>query len=148
MKHKPTDVSKLSDSELDDLILYGIQQQENYPRHSNDYQHHLNTVAAAKEEKARRGGHGADSGRKLADVAKGIKDTRVEDASAPNQLHTAPDGDPKEVGKVHGDVLPGVIPKQAQTTPENAPHGDYTEGSEHPESGTTNQNGKDAATNT
>ena len=55
MATQDQDLTKLSDTELDSLIMHGINQQETVVRHGAEYQHLLNVVAAAKKEKATRG---------------------------------------------------------------------------------------------
>jgi len=138
------DLSKLSDSELDNLIEYGINQQENVPRHGEEYQHFLNVVATAKEEKAKRGGEDArvqKESSEMKDISDKIQDTKVEEqplSKAP-KLNVAKDPTPKQkkdalkkttprqvvsdstqipADKVN-QGLPGVTPEQAETTPEN-----------------------------
>lgn len=135
MKHKDQNVTSLSDSELDDYIVYGVEQQHLVEPHSDDYQHWLNVVAAAKEEKSRRTQDGASAqSAKFADMADKTTDTYTEDRNAPTQLHTAERGEPGvAVGSApsHGGVgepLPGVEPDMAGTTPENATSGDETGG--------------------
>jgi hypothetical protein len=138
------DLKALSDSELDSLIEQGIAGQENSYRHGDEYQHHLNVVAAAKEEKAQRldGGKSKskDSGKDIGDLAAGIPDTvadmtdngtqpksEVGDASETDHEPIAP----KPVGNddSQNDVipadkvnqgLPGVEPGMAEETSENA----------------------------
>jgi hypothetical protein len=138
------DLKALSDSELDSLIEQGIAGQENSYRHGDDYNHHLNVVAAAKEEKAQRADGGKskskDSGKDIGDVAEGIPD-KVADMTDNGTQPKSSVGDagetdhepitPKPVGDdgLQKDVipadkvnqgLPGVDPGMAEETPENA----------------------------
>lgn len=138
------DLKALSDSELDSLIEQGIAGQENAYRHSDEYLHQLNVVAASKEEKAQRadGGktRGKDSGKDLVGLADGVEHTvadmtdngtqpksEVGDASDTDHDTITPkpvgdDGSQKDVipaDKVN-QGLPGVEPGMAEETPENA----------------------------
>lgn len=137
------DLGKLSDSELDDLIMQGIQHQENHFKHTEEYQHGLNIVAAAKEEKAQREhaktkGSGAD----VVDIAEHVKDDKVADVSGgkTSEVKSAKgkagstDHAPAKPKKANGEGddeipadninqgLPGVEPAMAETTPENVEH--------------------------
>lgn len=139
------DLSGLSDAELDTLIEYGINQQETVPKHGKDYQHYLNVVANGKEEKAKRGSQ-AERDQKEGSAAKAIADeipdTKVEGnplSANAEPLHLAPDAtdeqkeaalEKKDPDPVNPDAeqipadtvdkgLPGVVPGQAETTPEN-----------------------------
>lgn len=134
------DLKALSDSELDSLIEQGIAGQENAYRHSDEYLHQLNVVAAAKEEKAQRadGGktRGKDSGKDLGDIADGVEHTVANGTQPKSEVGDASDTDhdpvtPKPVGDdgSQKDVipadkvnqgLPGVEPGMAEETPENA----------------------------
>lgn len=139
------DLKKLSGSELDDLILYGVQQQENVDRHSDEYQHWLNVVAAAKEERAVRG-KDTGKGAKLADIADHVKDDKVEDRTSPTNLHIAPRGDASETdhepvdpaakeGEIPADRInkgiPGVEGGHGEDTPENGNQGTAHTGNAH-----------------
>lgn len=115
--------------------MYGVEQQHLVTPHSDDYQHWLNVVAAAKEEKSKRAQDGASAqSAKFADMADKTADTYTEDRNAPTQLHMAESGEPgAAVGSAPGhggvgDPLPGVEPGMAGTTPENSTSGDETGG--------------------
>lgn len=136
------DLSKLSDSELDDLIMQGIQHQENHFKHTEEYQHGLNIVAAAKEEKAgRESGERKSKGADIPAIAENVKDDKVQDVSGGKTTEVksakgkagSTDHDPVAPKPVVDDGtqipaeninqgLPGVEPAMAETTPENVPH--------------------------
>ncbi len=114
-----TDLKSLSDADLDSLIEHGISQQETVPRHGDQYQHLLNVVATAKEEKARRAAGGETHGNTYADnkkITDGIKDDKVEESplstAAHENLELTPDATKKDIkdAKVEKDpqqVVPG-----------------------------------------
>lgn len=136
MKTKETNLSKLSDAELDELIMHGVRHQEGHFPHTEEYKHGLNVVASAKEEKAKRGsGSDLSDAAKIPAVADGIKDTHVNDVSGGKTSEVRSDA-PTEVA--HGERpvppasatggvdasavnqgIPGVEGGHAGDTPEN-----------------------------
>lgn len=145
MATKEKELNKLSDAELDSLIEHGINQQETVKRHGHEYQHHMNVVAAAKQEKARRQVNGVSD--EQATINPAITD-KVEDkyteenplsSNGAEHLSITPDAGKKEIkaakkatapksAKKNPTVpdpdkvnkgIPGVEPQQAETTPEN-----------------------------
>lgn len=142
METKETDIKKLSDADLDSLIEYGIQQQENVPRHSDEYQHYLNVVANAKQEKSRRDNETTTNSTN-AEIAEDIPNDKVEESSLSTQSHenmkltpkptikqqkqanvkknpkpTVQDGTQIPADKIN-QGLPGVTTDAAKDTPEN-----------------------------
>jgi len=139
------DLKALSDSELDALIEQGITHQEQHVRHSEEYQHGLNIVAEAKEEKAARAERSAKSpkgtGEEASVTADKIEDNKVQDmnegktteinspkgkAGSTNHKAVKPkpvgdDGSQKDVIPAENinTGLPGVEPAMAEETPEN-----------------------------
>lgn len=142
-------LAKLSHGDLDALISYAIQQQEQTIRHGNRYQHLMNVVAATKAEKQKRIDDGDIdySTTKYLDfhkIAESIKDDQVEESQLatanPDELNLAPAAPKGTATKVKAEKtlkvpkptdadvipaeninqdLPGVIASAADETPEN-----------------------------